>query len=261
MWIAELGELTALDRSESEQAKQFISQVEDWFRPAYGRRTEQYPRRCVFFGTSNQDSYLRDSTGNRRYWPVDTNVLPIRHPVFTDFTQAVVDQVWAEAVVRYQAGESLYLDGHAAETAVAIQEEHRETDAWEGAVRDFLGPGRAFRLGAVGCGAPDCLVGRNDPGQGPDRNAAADADLCGGDRHRAAEAGSQQDVQAGSEADRRYSVGQHQAGAKDLKRFAAAPTGPKESGSALQAARCNQQNPPVTNHAFLHGTTSIFPVT
>ena len=138
VWIAELGELTALDRSESEQAKQFISQVEDWFRPAYGRRTEQYPRRCVFFGTSNQDSYLRDSTGNRRYWPVDTNVLPIRHPVFTDFTQAVVDQVWAEAVVRYQAGEPLYLDGQAAKVAADIQEEHREADAWEGAVRDFL---------------------------------------------------------------------------------------------------------------------------
>ena len=138
VWIAELGELTALDRSESEQAKQFISQTEDWFRPAYGRRTEQYPRRCVFFGTSNQDSYLRDSTGNRRYWPVDTNILPIRHTVFTDFTQAVVDQVWAEAVVRYQAGEPLYLDANLNANATEVQEDHREADAWEAAIQTFV---------------------------------------------------------------------------------------------------------------------------
>ena len=71
VWIVELGEMNAFNRSEIEAAKQFLSQTEDRYRAAYGRRSVAYPRRCVFFGTSNVDDYLRDATGNRRYWPID----------------------------------------------------------------------------------------------------------------------------------------------------------------------------------------------
>jgi len=138
VWLIELGELTALDKSESEAAKQFISQTEDWFRPAYGRRSMQYPRRCVFFGTSNRDEFLRDSTGNRRYWPVDVGQAPVKASVFDDLDDDTVDQLWAEAVERYQCHERLYLDSDLSRTAIAIQEEHREEDPWAGMIREFI---------------------------------------------------------------------------------------------------------------------------
>ena len=138
VWIVELGELTALDKSESEAAKQFISQTEDWFRAAYGRRTEQYPRRCVFFGTSNKDAYLRDSTGNRRFWPVDAGKYAPKRSVFDDLTDAEVDQIWAEAVQLFGRGEPLYLDDAINSEARDVQEAHREEDPWEGIIRDFL---------------------------------------------------------------------------------------------------------------------------
>ena len=69
VWLVELGELTALDKSENEAAKQFISQREDVYRPSYGRNTVNYPRRCIFFGTSNKIEFLRDPTGNRQAHP------------------------------------------------------------------------------------------------------------------------------------------------------------------------------------------------
>lgn len=138
VWIVELGELTALDKSEVEAVKQFVSQREDWFRAAYGRRTEQYPRRCVFFGTSNKDAYLRDTTGNRRFWPVDVGKQTPTKSVFDDLTDAEVDQIWAEAVQMYNAGEPLYLDRELTREAEGIQEAHREDDPWEGLIRDYL---------------------------------------------------------------------------------------------------------------------------
>lgn len=138
VWIVELGELTAMDKSEVEAVKQFVSQREDWFRAAYGRRTEQYPRRCVFFGTSNKDAYLRDTTGNRRFWPVDVGKQEPTKSVFDDLTDAEVDQIWAEAVELYRQGEPLYLDSELTKEAQDIQEAHREVDPWEGLITDYL---------------------------------------------------------------------------------------------------------------------------
>lgn len=138
VWIVELGELTALDKSEVEAVKQFVSQREDWFRVAYGRRTEQYPRRCVFFGTSNKDAYLRDTTGNRRFWPVDVGKQKPKKSVFDDLTEDEVGQIWAEAVRLFEAGEPLYLDRELTKEAEDIQEAHREEDPWEGIIRDYL---------------------------------------------------------------------------------------------------------------------------
>ena len=97
VWIVEVGELTALSKAENEQAKQFLSQSEDIFRVAYGRRTNPYPRRCVFFGTSNSLEYLRDKTGGRRFWPVDLTGIPTKN-VFTQL-DGEIDQLWAEAVI------------------------------------------------------------------------------------------------------------------------------------------------------------------
>ena len=104
VWIAELGELYATRKAESEAVKQFLSKSEDIFRVAYGRRTASFPRQCVFYGTTNETVFLRDRTGNRRFWPV--NVGGPHDKSFKDFTEAEVAQVWAEAYYLWQQGES-----------------------------------------------------------------------------------------------------------------------------------------------------------
>ena len=75
-WLVEIGELAALRKSETDAAKLFLSKVEDAYRPAYGRRLEKHPRRCVFYGTTNEKYFLKDATGNRRFWiiPVSINI-------------------------------------------------------------------------------------------------------------------------------------------------------------------------------------------
>ena len=138
VWIVELGEMTAFSRSESEAAKQFLSQTEDRYRAAYGRRTVQYPRRCVFFGTSNSSDFLRDATGNRRYWPVDCSFERRTRVVHDDLTPAEVDQLWAEAVARFNAGEELILRDELQKAALAEQQAHTERDPWDGDILEFL---------------------------------------------------------------------------------------------------------------------------
>ena len=68
-WINEIGELSAFTKQETQVIKQFLSKTDDIYRAAYGRRTDKYPRRCVFFGTSNDGEFLKDVTGNCRFWP------------------------------------------------------------------------------------------------------------------------------------------------------------------------------------------------
>lgn len=137
VWIVEIGELEALNKSELGRVKQFLSQCEDIYRAAYGRVVEWHKRRCVFFGTSNNREYLRDRTGNRRFWPVDTLVTKPAKSVFTDL-DAEVDQLWAEAVVCWRLGEPLYLTDEAAKTADAEAEEHREHSGREGVIADYV---------------------------------------------------------------------------------------------------------------------------
>lgn len=137
IWVVELGELEAFNRSEISRVKQFLSQQEDIFRPAYGRVTEWHPRCCVFFGTSNNGEYLRDKTGNRRFWPLDVGITVPTKNVFKDL-DGDVDQLWAEAYTRWQLGEPLYLSGDAEKQALEEQESHRERSAREGLIIEFL---------------------------------------------------------------------------------------------------------------------------
>jgi predicted P-loop ATPase len=136
-WINEIGELNGMSRSEITAVKQFLSQQEDIFREPYGRRTNLYPRRCVFFGTTNDAEYLRDRTGNRRFWPVDVGIQKPTKSVFKDLSP-IVDQIWAEAFTAWQLGEPLYLKGEAEKISLEQQEIHRESSAKEGIVREFI---------------------------------------------------------------------------------------------------------------------------
>ena len=136
-WLNEIGELAAMSKYENAQVKQFLSKRSDIYRAAYGRRTEEHPRRCVFFGTSNDVEFLRDYTGNRRFWPIDVGVNDPKLDPWDDLP-GNVDQIWAEAVMYWRAGEGLYLTGQAEKMALEAQEEHREASGWEGLIYDFL---------------------------------------------------------------------------------------------------------------------------
>jgi putative DNA primase/helicase len=97
-WIVELAELDALTRSEANRAKAFFSSPVDVYRPPYGREAREYPRQCVFAGTTNQAAYLLDETGGRRFWPVRVGRIDF------DALRRDRDQLWAEAVASYKAG-------------------------------------------------------------------------------------------------------------------------------------------------------------
>lgn len=136
-WINEVGELTAMTKQETNAVKQFLSKRYDIYRAAYGRRTEKYPRRCVFFGTCNDAEFLKDATGNRRFWPVDVGQIPAKKSVWQDLPREV-DQIWAEAYAYWMLGEPLYLSKEIEEMAEEMQESHREMSGKEGMIRDFL---------------------------------------------------------------------------------------------------------------------------
>ncbi|WP_309479099.1 virulence-associated E family protein [Brevibacillus agri] len=137
VWINEIGELTGMSKSEANAVKQFLSRTEDIYREPFGRRTSNYPRRCVFFGTTNDSEFLKDRTGNRRFWPVDVGLQPPTKSVFTQLEDEV-PQIYAEAFVYWQLGEPLYLSGQAEVEAQEQQESHRESSAKEGVIREFV---------------------------------------------------------------------------------------------------------------------------
>jgi len=137
IWINELGELNGLSKSETNAVKQFLSRTEDIYREPFGRRTACFPRRGVFFGTTNDSEFLKDRTGNRRFWPVDVGVQPCTKSVFAQLADEI-DQIWAEAFCYWQLGEALYLTGEAEELAREEQESHRESNAKEGLIREFV---------------------------------------------------------------------------------------------------------------------------
>lgn len=138
-WLVEMGELTNYKKSTSEAYKAFISKQEDSYRPAYGRKTETYPRQCVFFATTNERSFLKGDTGNRRFWVVECGMDMVSKDVWTDLP-GEVDQIWAEAVVQFRKGEKLYLPADMEREARALQEEHNEVMADErrGMIEAFI---------------------------------------------------------------------------------------------------------------------------
>lgn len=134
-WILELSELNGIKKVDVEVVKSFITRTDDKFRQAYGVSVESHPRSCIIVGTTNSDGgFLRDITGNRRFWPVRVTGHGKRHPWELDD----VDQVWAEAIEYFKAGEELFLKDEVAAEAYAQQREAMETDAREGIVAEYL---------------------------------------------------------------------------------------------------------------------------
>ncbi len=137
-WLIEIGELAGLRKHEFDTVKHFLSKTEDRYRVAYGRRTETFPRQCVFFGTTNSDEFLTDPTGNRRFWISPTALQEPSASVWDDLNGYEVDQVWAEAVSLYNDGETLFLGKDMAEEAARVQAAHNVQDERAGLVKKYL---------------------------------------------------------------------------------------------------------------------------
>ena len=131
-WIVELAELSAVRRAEVESTKSFITQCEDTYRPPYGRRSVSIPRQCVFLGTTNETCFLRDRTGNRRWWPVSVGT------VYLDLLRKEVEQLWAEAVHLYQSGRPWHLTGEDLKLAEEAQAERVALTEVDVAVAEYL---------------------------------------------------------------------------------------------------------------------------
>lgn len=136
-WIIEAGELTGMSKSERNTVKQFLSKGDDIYRAAYGRRVEKHLRQCILVGTTNEAEYLKDYTGNRRFWPVGLSGKGRKKDVWKDLPSEV-PQIWAEAVVLYRLGEPLILSDGAEKIADLAREEHMEASYSEGAIIEFL---------------------------------------------------------------------------------------------------------------------------
>ena len=137
VWIMEVGELAGMRKAEAETIKLYISKQVDRFRPAYGRRLQEFPRQCVFIGTTNETQFLRDTTGNRRFWVVDTPNNPT-HDMWEELTSETIKQIWAEAVEIYNAGEKLYLPKNLEKVAREVQESYEEENPRAGIVAEYL---------------------------------------------------------------------------------------------------------------------------
>lgn len=137
IWIMELSELTGLRKVDVETIKSFLSRTDDQYRIPYGTYVEAHPRKSIIVATTNScDGFLRDITGNRRFWPVQVNEKGSKKA--WEISDTEIDQIWAEAVVRYQQGEQLYLD-HAMEI-VADREQRlaMESDPRQGLIGEYL---------------------------------------------------------------------------------------------------------------------------
>jgi putative DNA primase/helicase len=136
-WVCEVAELAALGKAEINDVKKFLSKQQDKYRAPYERAPISVPRRTIFFGTVNPEhgvGYLRDSTGARRFWPITCGQIDLRG-ILRDR-----DQLWAEAVVRYEAGAKWHLDEPKLERLAEEQQAaRREVHPWEEAIRDYLG--------------------------------------------------------------------------------------------------------------------------
>lgn len=137
-WLFEIGELSAMKKTEVEEVKAFLSKTEDRYRVAYDRQVSEFPRKCVFFGTTNTREFLRDTSGNRRFWPIE--VLPDRaeRSHWDHLSDHDVSQIWAEVLSWFKAGETLEMDREAREEAERQQAAHMESDPREGIIEEWL---------------------------------------------------------------------------------------------------------------------------
>jgi predicted P-loop ATPase len=177
VWVIEIAELDSMTRPEVSRVKAFLSRSTDRFRPPYGRRLIEQPRHCVFAGTVNAEEYLRDVTGNRRFWPVRCSLARLEE------LQRDRDQLWAEAVHRFRNGAAWWLDDAALiEDAEHEQADRLEGDPWRDAIQHFVVARDDVTVPEI---LADCLKKDPDRWERKDEmRVAAALKVLGWERHR-----------------------------------------------------------------------------
>lgn len=132
-WLVEMSEISQLRKSEVESLKSFLSTQTDKYRPSYGRTEVSRHRQSVFVGTTNEDAYFSDATGNRRFWPVKVGKVDLK------WIRDHRDQLWAEALFLYRQNEKWWLDGETAAYAEEQQKERLVDDEWDAVVASHVG--------------------------------------------------------------------------------------------------------------------------
>lgn len=135
-WIVELSEMQASTKADNDMIKAFLSRREDKFRAPYGRRTEIFPRQCVFAATTNDSIFLKDRTGGRRFMPIFCKGENIA--LFDELDEKEIGQVWSEVLYAYESDKNLLLPADSAKTAKELQEEHTEGSEKRGLIEAYL---------------------------------------------------------------------------------------------------------------------------
>lgn len=132
-WLIEIAELHVFNNKENSYLKSFISRREERYRPPFGTEEVFEPRQCLFIGTSNKDTYLRDDTGGRRFWPVKCTTVKLEAFIRDR------DQLLAEAVACYRAGDKTYPDRDFEREHIKPEQAARfEHDVWTEKILNWL---------------------------------------------------------------------------------------------------------------------------
>ncbi|MCL4853333.1 MAG: hypothetical protein KJZ78_18405, partial [Bryobacteraceae bacterium] len=164
VWVIEIAELDSMSRSDVGKIKAFMSRMTDRFRPPYGKRPIDSPRQCVFAGSVNHGTYLRDETGGRRFWPVECKA-PV---IDVDSLAEVRDQLWAEATALYFDGKSWWLDSVDLNREAAEEQADRyEGDPWDELIMAWAEGRESVSISEV---LTNCLEKKKDQWTQMDKN-------------------------------------------------------------------------------------------
>jgi predicted P-loop ATPase len=158
-WLIEIGELSAIGKADTEALKAFITQQEEKYTPKFARREVTEPRQSVFVGSTNRDTYLKDETGARRFWPFKVGFIDL------DALACDRDQLFAEAVVAFRAGEHWWPEVNFEREHIKPQQAARyEADVWEEPIRRFVAGLDRVTLVDVAAAALGIDTGKISPG-------------------------------------------------------------------------------------------------
>jgi predicted P-loop ATPase len=133
IWLIEMPDLASFRKADVEHLKAFLTTTVDQFRIPWGTRTEQHPRHCSFFGTTNSIEYMSREDGNRRFWPIK-----IGSRIDTKWIEDNRDQLWAEAAVAYLSREDWWLSEEVEALAKVEQKARRQPEPWEALVEGIV---------------------------------------------------------------------------------------------------------------------------
>lgn len=137
-WIVEMAELVGFKKADTEKLKRFFTSTSDYYRAAYAKYSIDQERQCVFFGTTNDLAFLRDPTGDRRFWPMEVSKEGITKNQWKDLTGGEIDQIWAEAKYLLENGQQLFLSKDLEKEMDIRRGRYAEDDDWEGVIEKYL---------------------------------------------------------------------------------------------------------------------------